>query len=422
MNVLVVDDLPAVVDSLKDGVEWAKIGVKKVYTANSVKEAKLLLMNFPIDVLLCDIEMPEENGLELVSWTREHIENLECIFLTAHAEFDYIMTAMHLGSFDYILQPVKFEEVEKVMIRVGKRVQETRRYRKLETFTKKTEGQGNHTLELMLAKAEQDKEKEANKICQDYMELCGYFFEECVVFQTIIDIVRWEKMTHIRKTEEIKNLFTNIITNLFEEYRIRTAVAASGRDSYWMLVFSDKGKIEENVWKQKIQEFYQFIMKNMDFSIAVYPSAGEMETDFMGVYRNLMNIVEKNSEKQPGIFTESRDSFVGKGRHPAIVQALQYIERNMNKNLSRTEVAKAVNVSEEYFSKLFRQETGATFKEYILMVKMEMAKRLLHDTVFSVSIIASKVGYSNFSHFSQMFRSYTGVTPQEYRKNGKYDD
>ena len=63
MNVLLVDDLPAIVESLKNGVNWQKIGVKKVYCANSVKEAKLLLMNFSIDVLLCDIEMPEENGL-----------------------------------------------------------------------------------------------------------------------------------------------------------------------------------------------------------------------------------------------------------------------------------------------------------------------------------------------------------------------
>ena len=89
----------------------------------------------------------------------------------------------------------------------------------------------------------------------------------------------------------------------------------------------------------------------------------------------------------------------------------------MNKNVSRTEVAGKVNLSEEYFSRLFRQETGDTFKDYILMMKMEAAKELLRDTRLSVSIIASKVGYSNFSHFSQMFKNYSGMTPQEFRKN-----
>lgn len=287
MNVLLVDDLPAIVESLKNGVNWQKIGVKKVYCANSVKEAKLLLMNFSIDVLLCDIEMPEENGLELVGWAKEHVENLECIFLTSHAEFDYIMEAMHLGSFDYVLQPVKFEDVENVLLKVGKKVQETRRYRKLDNFTRKTEEQGNHILELMLVKKDQGRGSEANKICRDYMELCGYLFEDCVVFQVLIKVVRWKNMTQIRKEKEIKELLYNTFTNLLEEYHVRIAVAMARKDSYWVLIFSNRNYISEKVWQQKIQEFYQFVTRNLDFSIAVYPSAGEGEKDFIEVYRKL---------------------------------------------------------------------------------------------------------------------------------------
>ena len=419
MNVLLVDDLPAIVESLKNGVNWQKSGVKKVSCANSVKEAKLLLMNFSIDVLLCDIEMPEENGLELAGWAKGHVENLECIFLTSHAEFDYIMEAMHLGSFDYVLQPVKFEDVENVLLKVGKKVQETRRYRKLDNFTRKTEEQGNHILELMLVKKDQDRGSEANKICRDYMELCGYLFEDCVVFQVLIKVVRWKNMTQIRKEKEIKELLYNTFTNLLEEYHVRIAVAMARKDSYWVLIFSNRNYISEKVWQQKIQEFYQFVTRNLDFSIAVYPTAGEGEKDFIEVYRKLEEAGEDNSNGQSGIFAEKQESMVGKGMHSAIAQALKYIERNMNKNLSRLEVAKAVSISEEYFSKLFRQKTGATFKEYVLMMKMEEAKVFLRDTCLSISIIASKVGYSNFSHFSQMFRSYVGMTPQEYRKREK---
>lgn len=99
-----------------------------------------------------------------------------------------------------------------------------------------------------------------------------------------------------------------------------------------------------------------------------------------------------------------------------IERAIAYVKKNLSKNISRTEVAREVYLNEEYFSRLFRQKTGATFKDYILMEKMNEAKKLLRQSRLSVGIIASKVGYDNFSHFSKMFKKITDQTPQEYRK------
>ncbi len=49
------------------------------------------------------------------------------------------------------------------------------------------------------------------------------------------------------------------------------------------------------------------------------------------------------------------------------------------------------------------------------MIRMETAKTTLTKTKLPVSIVASKVGYDNFSHFSRAFKKYTGMTPQDYR-------
>lgn len=417
MKVLLVDDLPAIVESLKNGIDWKKAGVEKVYTACSAREAKLVLTNFPIDVLLCDIEMPEENGLELVRWAKEHIETLECVFLTAHAEFDYVKEALHLGSFDYILQPVKFEDVESVLEKVKNRIEENRRHRKLETITQKAVNQGNNLLEVMLSKNAQGNEAAANQICRDYMELCSCLYEDCVVYQALISIVRWERITHIRKAAEVRTILENTFYSLFDEDAVKLAVASAGKDRYWSLLFADRMSVTGEVWEQKITEFYEFIDKNMDFTLAIYPCKEPADSDFISVYRLLEKRESENSTKQAGIFIDRKNSKCGRAMNPVIEEALLYINNNMNKNVSRTEVAGKVNLSEEYFSRLFRQETGDTFKDYILMMKMEAAKELLRDTRLSVSIIASKVGYSNFSHFSQMFKNYSGMTPQEFRKN-----
>ena len=68
--------------------------MRQVYTACSAKEAKLVLRNFEVDVLVSDIEMPEENGLSLCRWAKEQFQEIECIFLTTHADFAYAKEAI----------------------------------------------------------------------------------------------------------------------------------------------------------------------------------------------------------------------------------------------------------------------------------------------------------------------------------------
>ncbi len=72
MNILIVDDeLPALL-AIKYMVDWPRLEVENVYTAADVPGAKRVFERQPIDFLLCDIEMPQENGLELLSWVREN--------------------------------------------------------------------------------------------------------------------------------------------------------------------------------------------------------------------------------------------------------------------------------------------------------------------------------------------------------------
>lgn len=79
-------------------------------------------------------------------------------------------------------------------------------------------------------------------------------------------------------------------------------------------------------------------------------------------------------------------------------------------------MAAQVHLNPEYFSKLFRRETGLSFKDFVLQEKMKRAAGLLSDTKMPVGLIASRVGFDNFSHFSQTFRGYYKMSPQEYRQ------
>lgn len=69
-------------------------------------------------ILLCDIEMPGENGIELLRWVQENHLPCDCIFLTCHVNFDYIHDAMHLSCRDYILFPTTPETIGNAVSKV----------------------------------------------------------------------------------------------------------------------------------------------------------------------------------------------------------------------------------------------------------------------------------------------------------------
>ena len=98
-------------------------------------------------------------------------------------------------------------------------------------------------------------------------------------------------------------------------------------------------------------------------------------------------------------------------------EALKYIRENYHQNLTLESVAQQIYISPYYLSHMFREELGITFVEYLTMVRMEEAKRLLMDSSLSVVAIASQVGYEDASYFSKVFKKYVGMSPNRYRKN-----
>lgn len=97
-------------------------------------------------------------------------------------------------------------------------------------------------------------------------------------------------------------------------------------------------------------------------------------------------------------------------------RAVSYIGHNLDKALRREEIADHVHVSAGYLSRVFRQEMGVSLKEYIIEQKLQVARSILCSTSLPVSSVAVRVGYSNFSQFSQSYRARFGHPPRAERK------
>lgn len=122
MTLLIVNDEVVVADTMKAEIAWAEYGIDTVCVAYDACSAKKVINDRDIDILLCDIEMPQENGLALLRWIRGQGREIECIFLTCHAEFAYAQEAIGLRCQDYILTPAKYEDIGATIRHVVERI------------------------------------------------------------------------------------------------------------------------------------------------------------------------------------------------------------------------------------------------------------------------------------------------------------
>ncbi len=118
ISILIVDDDRYLVEKLEETVQWEKTGISMVFTAYNIRQAQKLITEFPIQLLLCDIDMPQGSGLELLEWVRSQKLELECIFLSSYANFAYAQKALSLSTREYLLKPISSQELEAAITKV----------------------------------------------------------------------------------------------------------------------------------------------------------------------------------------------------------------------------------------------------------------------------------------------------------------
>ena len=95
------------------------------------------------------------------------------------------------------------------------------------------------------------------------------------------------------------------------------------------------------------------------------------------------------------------------------------IQNHIERDVRRTEIAEEFYLNPDYLSRLFKKEMGVQLKDFIVAEKMKVAQNLLRTTALPVSMVAAKVGYTNFSHFSQVYKKIDvykrqGATPSPF--------
>jgi AraC family transcriptional regulator len=100
-----------------------------------------------------------------------------------------------------------------------------------------------------------------------------------------------------------------------------------------------------------------------------------------------------------------------------IQQAIAYIHDHLAEDLTIAAIADELEMSQYYFSRLFKQEIGVSPYRYVMEQRIEAAKHLLKKTPLPISEISERVGFANQNQLTIQFRNLTGTTPSNYRKH-----
>jgi len=111
-------------------------------------------------------------------------------------------------------------------------------------------------------------------------------------------------------------------------------------------------------------------------------------------------------------------SFQGIRHASALRKAERFIWENYTRKISLKEIADASGLSAPYFSTIFKNEMGENLSNYLNRLRVEKALVMLGETDSPINEISAACGFEDQSWFSKVFKSYTGISPYEYRKNG----
>lgn len=136
MNLLLINDIEMEAETMAAQIPWSDYGISQVLTAYSAAEAKLIICKGSIDIILCDIEMPGENGLSLIRWLHANHYDIDCILLTCHADFAYAKEGITLGCLDYLLLPAKYDDIGQSVLKACNRRLQRQKEARLQNYGK----------------------------------------------------------------------------------------------------------------------------------------------------------------------------------------------------------------------------------------------------------------------------------------------
>jgi two-component system response regulator YesN len=356
-KVVIIDDEPWTREVIKTLGDWDGLGLEVVGEASDGEFGLELIRLTTPDIILTDVKMPHLDGINLIEILRRENNIAPVIFISGYDDYSYVRSALKLDVVDYLLKPIKPEELNKQLGNC------------IELLTKRTEVKSNNKI---LEKGFLDT------------DWAGKYYS-----------LR-DNLSDSLNSQDIK-----IIKQKCEEI--------------YQLIAQNEG---DNPSKGSIVCIYYTLINTLEHFVL---SRGFVPTEIFNnssyVFSRdctLKEMIEYVQNLYCIAYEKIQDYNQNRNRLD-INMIKKYVEDHYTEGITLEQTAAAFYVSKEYLSKAFKTSTGKGFQDFLTSLRMERAKGLILDYKVPLKEVGALVGYVDQAHFYKTFKRYYGKTPGEIK-------
>jgi len=395
INMLLVDDEPLVLLTIKSLCRWEDFGVAITGEAANGKAAlDFIKANPNTDIVVVDVDMPVMNGIEFA----EALQNMAAfqgtdvmqntavlqqenvipalIFLSSYSNFEYVRSAFRSGACEYILKSeLNSQSLLELIRRISKDQPQRRR---------KTENISEDARSAFFAKilSNQDAGLESLFIQSAFTVHWPFYFMILRPGDLLLVHHRYEnKLYDFQKTA----------ADLLARFVLQSGdCGALSYDQYYIFMKTP----------EELDTVFELFYK----AAWIYLDTG-FEKKTGGMAADIIDFKRKFSQSLAGFLPPSR----------LVIRSRRYIrEHYSNPSLSLQDIAVYNGVSKNHLSFEFARETGETVSGFLTRTRIREAEKLLMETSLKVYEVAAKTGYLNVETFTRAFKRITGKSPSRF--------
>ena len=403
MNILIVDDEVIVVNLLKKHIDWQSLGMNEVFTAYTAMDAREIVSGNKIDIIVCDIEMPQENGLFFLAWVRESFPDIVKIILTGYPDFKYAQDAINIGVVKYLLKPVGFEELSETVRLAADEINKRK----------------NEKLQISSGRQQEPKREEkifyTNLLTGDILPFPEFIDKALKMGCLNREELEPKGLVYIRLAGaqvEMKNnsILLFALSNIAEELFPDITEVHLWDNIFWIVKTEhDRTQLYEmcELFMSKLKDrfpgeiFAYFIYhisletlsersKDLKHAAMQYRNVGQFIYDVDDLIESVMDT--ENGEQHPSAW--------------AVVENVKdYVHEHYAEDISRQDIESSVHLNGDYLNRIFKKATGYSLVQYIQYYRILVSKRLLAEQKCTITEAGTKVGFDTPSYFAKYLKN-----------------
>lgn len=341
---------------------WERLGIEIVGEASDGLFGQEIIKQLKPDIVITDVKMPEMNGLDLAECLQNEGVNAKIIIASGYDDFELVHRALKIGVFDYLLKPIKEEEL-------------------------------NKQLEACANSIRSNSRKEASP-----------------------------QLTVNLSTENWAQTMSQLLPCLTEA--VETGNIGSVEENFSRLskILAGQEKIAIQIYVYSLLN--ERLLSLIKSASKTNPSF-QSRYDFHYVFGedttmdNMLDFCKKTYIKIAEGIAEGMHSKAGFD----FSCIKRYVDTHyLDKNLSLESLASSFGLNKEYLSRGWKTKFNVLFSDYLASLKMSKARELLRTSSLSIARIGVTVGYDDPANFYRAFKKYFGMKPMEIRDETKNDN